>query len=241
MTGSLSRPHAGRRGRVGAVIVAAGRSARMNGVDKLFVPLHGRLLLAHTVAAFEACPAVDDIVLVVASDNLARAQALVGEEGWRKVRRVCAGGARRRDSVRAGLDVLPACQWVIVHDGARPCVEVEVIERGLAEARRTGAAIAAVPVKDTVKVVDGERRILDTPERERLWSAQTPQAFRYDLLARAHAEVGGDVTDDAALVERLGHPVVVFMGSYRNIKVTTPEDLAVAEAWLGETARRGRA
>lgn len=221
---------------VGAIIVAAGRSVRMNGADKMFAPVLGRPLLAHTVAAFESCPAIGSIVLVVAKDNVEQAQSLAKAEGWRKVSRIIAGGARRQDSVKRGLQGLPPCRWVVVHDGARPCVEAQTIERGLEAAQRAEAAVAAVPVTDTIKRVDAEQRVVETLERGRLWAAQTPQVFRRDLLTRAHNDVDVEVTDDAALVERLGHPVVAYMGSYRNIKVTTVDDLALAEAYLREAA-----
>jgi len=221
---------------VGAVIVAAGRSTRMNGTDKVFAPILGRPLLAHTMSVFERCSVVGHIALVVAEESLGVARSLARAEGWRKVSLICAGGARRQDSVRRGLQGLPPCEWVIVHDGARPCVEGLTIEQGLEAARRTGAAIAAVPVTDTIKRVDAEQRVTETLDRSLLWAAQTPQVFRRDLLTRAHSESKDEVTDDAALVERLGHAVAVYMGSYRNLKVTTAADLAMAEAYLRETA-----
>jgi len=221
---------------VGAIIVAAGRSTRMNGTDKMFAPVLGRPLLAHTMAVFEHCRAVGHIALVVAEESLEQARSLVREEGWRKLSIICPGGARRQDSVKRGLQGLPPCEWVVVHDGARPCVESRTIEQGLEAARRAGAAIAAVPVTDTVKRVDAEQRVTETLDRSVLWAAQTPQVFRRDLLTRAHIEVDGEATDDAALVERLGHAVVVYMGSYRNIKVTTAADLVLAAAYLREAA-----
>ena len=220
--------------RVGAVIVAAGSSSRMEGVDKTFAPLLGRPLITHTLDRFEEFPLVTEIVLVLAAHSVERGQALVREGGFAKVSRICAGGARRQDSVKAGLDALQPCDWVMVHDGARPGLNTSLLQRGLeaAAACTDGAVIAGAPVKDTIKVVSPQGQVIDTPPRETLWAAQTPQIFSYELLRRAHAEFQGDATDDAMMVEALGYRVSMFMGSYENLKVTTPEDLAAMEAVL---------
>ena len=222
---------------VGAIIVAAGSSTRMAGVDKTFAPLLGSPLITHTIDRFEECPHVSEIVLVLAAGSLVIGRSLVQERGYRKVSNICAGGARRQDSVKAGLDALKPCRWVMVHDGARPGLDTALLQRGLeaVTASPHGAAIAGVPVKDTIKVVDGNGLVTDTPPRETLWAAQTPQVFDYNLLCRAHAEFEGDATDDAMMIEALGCRVSVFPGSYENLKVTTPEDLAVME-----TVLRGR-
>jgi 2-C-methyl-D-erythritol 4-phosphate cytidylyltransferase len=217
---------------VGAIIVAAGRSSRMGGLDKLFAPLGGRPLLARTLTAFQECAAVRRVVLVLAAENLARGLPLAEEEGLSKVRTVCLGGRRRQDSVWEGLEALGPCAWVVVHDGARPLVTPQLIEEGLAAARETGAAVPALLAQDTVKRVDEQGRVLRTLDRRRLWLVQTPQVFRYDILREAHKRSRRTATDDAALVERLGHRVQVYPGSPRNLKVTTPEDLALAEALL---------
>ena len=134
--------------------------------------------------------------------------------------------------MRSGLDALTPCDWVIVHDGARPCLDLPMLERGLAAVQEAGAAVAGVPVKDTIKVVSDQGAVVDTPDRKSLWAAQTPQIFRYDLLRDAHDRCIEDVTDDAMMVESLGHSVKMFLGSYENLKVTTPEDLILAEAFL---------
>lgn len=218
------------REEVGAIVVAAGRSLRMRGLNKLFAPLGDRPLLAHTLSAFQSCPVVDRVVLVLAADNLARGQALAEREGLDKVCAVCLGGRRRRDSVWAGLEALGPCAWVAVHDGARPFVTPHLIAQGLDAARETGTAICAVPAQDTVKRVDEQGCVLRTLDRQRLWLIQTPQVFRYDILREAHQRSRRPATDDAALVERLGHRVRVFPGSPHNLKVTTPEDLTLAEA-----------
>lgn len=226
------------RENTGAVIVAAGRSERMGGADKLWAPLadatgRTRPLLALSIAAFEACAAIDRIVLVVTPDVIEIAEALVREEEFSKVEAVVAGGARRQDSVRAGLDVLTSCAWVAVHDGARPLVTPELIERGLDAARETGASCCGLRIADTVKEDDGgyAARTLD---RARLWLAQTPQVFRYELLLDAHKRCTSDATDDASMLEALGIRVRLYEGSPRNLKVTTQEDLALVQALLGQ-------
>lgn len=212
------------------VVVAAGRSTRMRGIDKVFMPLRDIPLLAYCLDTFERSAVVRAIVLVVSDSNLAQGRELVATRGFAKVHAVVAGGRRRQDSVRNGLDALPAGDWVAVHDGARPFVEEAMLRRGLEAAQATGAAAAAVPVRDTIKQVGDEREVVSTPARESLWAAQTPQVFRRELLERAHREVDDDATDDAGMVERVGGRVTVFEGSPWNIKVTTPEDLVIAEA-----------
>jgi len=140
--------------------------------------------------------------------------------------------------VKEGLRRLVDCDWVVIHDGARPCVSVDLIERGLIAVQESGAAIAGVPVKDTIKIVSRRGFVQQTPARQCLWAAQTPQIFSYNLIVEAYRQVDEEVTDDAALVEKLGHKVEVYMGSYHNIKVTTPEDLAVAEVLLQKQGAR---
>jgi 2-C-methyl-D-erythritol 4-phosphate cytidylyltransferase len=168
--------------------------------------------------------------------GLEEGRRLCESESWRDVT-LCVGGARRQDSVRNGLDALVECDWVIVHDGARPAMDASLIERGLSMAKQHGAAIAAVPVKDTIKAVNGSMLVEKTLPRKQLWAVQTPQIFARDVLRRAHNEVSHDVTDDAAMVEAIGLPVAIFHGDYENIKVTTAEDVHLAESIL----RRRRA
>lgn len=224
-------------GNVGAVIVAAGRSTRMGGVDKTFASMLGLPLVAHTIDRFESSPLVDQVVLVLAEESLDRGRELVQERGYRKVAHVCSGGQRRQDSVRNGLELLTPCDWVMVHDGARPCLDEAMLKRGLNAAAECGSAVAGVPVKDTIKLVSPDQMVNETPDRSLLWAAQTPQIFRYNLLLEAHRTCTEDVTDDAAMVESLGHPVKMFQGSFQNIKVTTAEDLVIAEVFLGATSR----
>ena len=204
----------------------------MGGVDKTFAPLLGAPLIAHTVERFETHPAISEIALVLAAESVERGRELAASRGWRKVTQVCAGGARRQDSVYNGLTALSPRELVMAHDGARPCVDAATLERGIRAAAEHGAAVAGTPVKDTIKRVSPELVVEETPERARLWTAQTPQVFRYDLLLEAHRRCEGDFTDDAAMVESLGHPVRMFEGTYENIKVTTAGDLVVAEAFL---------
>ena len=219
---------------ISAVIVAAGRSSRMGGVDKTFAPLLGAPLIAHTVERFEAHPLIGEIALVLAAESVEHGRELTKSRGWRKVTQVCAGGARRQDSVYNGLAALSSCDLVMVHDGARPCLDAATLDRGIRAATEHGAAVAGTPVKDTIKQVSPDLLIEDTPERARLWAAQTPQVFRYNLLLEAHRRAERDFTDDAAMVEAIGHPVRMFEGTYENIKVTTAGDLVVAEAFLQE-------
>jgi 2-C-methyl-D-erythritol 4-phosphate cytidylyltransferase len=204
----------------------------MGGVDKTFAPILGRPLVAHTLDRFESSSLIDQIVLVLAEDSVEQGRKLVEERGYSKVAHVCAGGFRRQDSVRNGLELLSPCDWVMVHDGARPCLDDAMLQRGLDAAAECGSAVAGVPVKDTIKLVTPDQMVSKTPDRSRLWAAQTPQVFRYDLLLEAHQTCTQDVTDDAAMVESLGHPVKMFLGAYENIKVTTADDLVIAEAFL---------
>ena len=221
-------------GCVSVIIVAAGASNRMGGVDKIFAPILGTPLIAYTVDVFESSPLVKGMLLVLSPEMVHEGQELASKRGWRKLWGVSAGGQRRQDSVRLGLEGLPAGndRFVAVHDGARPCVTPDILARGVEAAQLTGAAVAAVPAKDTVKMVSSDGTIEETPSRDKVWQVQTPQIFTRHLLERAHRECTETVTDDGAMVEMLGHTVRVFMGSYENIKITTPEDLAIAELLL---------
>lgn len=225
------------RERVAAIIVAAGAGLRMGGIDKLFADVGGMPLLARTLAAFEACPSVDQIILVASGSNLDRCLKLVRSYGFKKVTELVPGGARRQDSVQQGLDQVKDSLWVLIHDGVRPFIDDALIAAGIEAAREYGASVAAVPVKDTIKVVNADHLVRNTPKRETLWAAQTPQVFRIDVIRAAYRDAFGDVTDDAMLLERLGQPVKVYPGSYENIKITTPEDLDLAECIL---KRRGK-
>jgi 2-C-methyl-D-erythritol 4-phosphate cytidylyltransferase len=221
--------------RSAALIVAAGSSRRMEGRDKLWTPLAGRITLARTIDVFEASPIIDNIVLVLNAERIDDATALCHQEGWRKITGIVAGGIRRQDSVRIGLETLaniaPTIQWVMIHDGARPLVTPDILEAGLKAAQACQAAIAAVPVKDTIKQVQ-QGWIHNTLDRSQLWAIQTPQVFSFPLIHHAYHTplIRKEFTDDAALLEQLGQRVAIFPGSYRNIKITTQEDLLIAEA-----------
>ena len=170
-------------------------------------------------------------MVVVNRNTLEWCRRLVAEQGWSKVTEVCPGGERRQDSVVAGLNQLSRCDWVVIHDGARPLLTEDLIYRGLNEAEETGAAVAAVPVTDTIKLAGDDRTVQLTLLRHNLWIVQTPQVFRFDIIAEAHRQVKDEVTDDASPVEQLGYKVKLYMGSYDNIKITTPDDLALVE-WM---------
>jgi 2-C-methyl-D-erythritol 4-phosphate cytidylyltransferase len=213
--------------KLGVVIVAAGTSQRMAGINKLFAPLSGKPLLAWSVDTCQEYSLVKQIVLVLNDKDLARGQKLKKESDWAKVT-LCPGGARRQDSVRQGLRQIEDCDLVMIHDGARPFLTPDLIEDGLKIVGDTGAAAAAVPVKDTIKFAADEILVGETLQRDRLWAAQTPQIFSFDMITKAYEDLAAEVTDDATAVERLGHKVQLYMGDYRNIKVTTAEDLALA-------------
>jgi 2-C-methyl-D-erythritol 4-phosphate cytidylyltransferase len=218
--------------KVGAIIAAAGESRRMDGIDKVFAPLGGKPALSYVLEAFESCKQVNQIVVVVSKANLAKCHEMIAENKYAKPVEVCAGGKRRQDSVAAGLKRLDKCDWVVIHDGARPLVTKELIERGLEAAEETGAAVAAVPVTDTIKTAGDDRIVRQTPPRQNLWAVQTPQVFRVDVISKAYQKATGEVTDDASLVEKLGYKVKLYMGAYDNIKITTANDLLVAEALI---------
>jgi len=222
------------KAKVCAIIVAAGESQRMNGVDKILAKLGGKPVLAWSIEAFQQCSKVDRIVLVNSQKNMEPVQCLTVAHKWTKVADVCTGGKRRQDSVAAGLRLLGECEWVIIQDAARPLLTQDLIERGLEAAKETGAAIAAVPVIDTIKLAGDDQVVIETPPRANLWAVQTPQIFRFSIIKEAYLQAKGDVTDDAALVEQTGNKVKLYLGSYDNIKITTPRDLAIAELLIKE-------
>jgi 2-C-methyl-D-erythritol 4-phosphate cytidylyltransferase len=200
--------------------------------SKQFLPLGDKPVLIHTLMVFETHPKVDEIVVVAGAGEVSRVEEMVAHYGLEKISAVVIGGQERQDSVRSGLEYLQT-EWVLVHDAARPFVTHGHITELLKVVRLHGAAILAVPVKDTIKQVDSAGIVERTPDRQSLWAVQTPQAFRRSLLVQAHQralEQGMTGTDDAMLVEELGIDVRVVMGDYQNIKLTTPEDLAIAEA-----------
>ena len=217
-----------------AVVVAAGSSTRM-GMDKLMLPLDETPVIVYTLRAVQAAPSVGEIILVTREDLIVPMSQLCQDYAISKVTKVVRGGASRTPSVRLGtLEVSGDAQVIAIHDGARPFVSAEVIERAVAQAMETGAAAPAVPVKDTIKVAhDGV--VESTPDRACLFAVQTPQVFESSLIKAALQKAlddGLELTDDCAAVERLGMKVALTRGDERNIKLTTPEDLAVAQAIL---------
>jgi 2-C-methyl-D-erythritol 4-phosphate cytidylyltransferase len=219
------------------IIVAAGKSERMGtDVDKAFLSLGTRPVLAYSLLAFEQCPMIDGVVLVVRKDRVDAARGLAQIFGCAKVRKVLAGGATRQASVILGLDALGEdTKIVAVHDGARPCVTPDMITETITMAKRTGSGVAAVKVTDTLKEVARGTTVSHTVDRAKLWAVQTPQTFRADLLRKAYAFVEKKkltVTDESSAVEACGEAVHLVPTTWQNIKITTPADLALAAAIL---------
>jgi 2-C-methyl-D-erythritol 4-phosphate cytidylyltransferase len=214
---------------IGAIIVGAGRSERM-GTDKMSMMLAGKPLLTWAVDVCQNYIHITKIVIVLNPNNVNLGHKLVSERAWSKVISICIGGKRRQDSVREGLNRLGKCGWIIIHDAARPFLTSDLMDDGLNAAKMTGAAVAAVPVKDTIKQGDNNGIVQETLLRDRLWMIQTPQVFRFDIISKAYSCMNDNVTDDASLVEQSGGKVKLYQGSYGNIKITTPEDMIFAEA-----------
>ncbi len=224
-----------------AIIVGAGKGVRMNrSTPKQYLLLQGIPVLCHTIMAFNRCPEVDKIVLVVPEMDIqyCREQLLAGLPLETPVN-ILAGGKRRQDSVFNGiLSIDDRDGIVVVHDGVRPLVRPEMISRCISKAKTSGACILGVPLQDTLKTVGSDNLIQRTIRREGLWIAQTPQAFHYQLIREAHeaaAKAGIEATDDAALLERMGFPVSILRSTEENLKITTNEDLVLAGAILSQT------
>lgn len=219
----------------GAVIVAAGTASRMGGIDKVMAQLGGEPMIARTVRQFQDCDAISEIVIVTREDLILPITGLC--RGMDKVIAVVAGGSSRQESVSLGLNALSGkVTLAAVHDGARPFVTWQLIDRVVRAANTYGAAAPAVPVKDTIKVVEG-RGVKSTPDRATLYAVQTPQVFDFDLLRGALAKAkqdGAQVTDDCSAVERMGMSVKIVEGDERNIKITTPMDLKIGSLLLEE-------
>ena len=214
-----------------AIIVAAGVSARMGSIDKAFINLAGRPLICHSVDTFLTSNLFDSIVVVVAESKYEQAKNVLSEFVSNGVK-VVIGGSRRQDSVRNGLEAISKCTFVAIHDGARPCVALDVLKRGLDAVEHAGAVVPAVPVVDTFKRINELDQVLTTLERNSIRLIQTPQIFKYDLVFRAHRDVLRDSPDDAFMVEQIGEPVTLFDGDPDNIKITRPIDLKIAESIL---------
>jgi 2-C-methyl-D-erythritol 4-phosphate cytidylyltransferase len=226
-----------------ALIPAAGRGQRMGlDIEKQFLQLGGKPLLAYTLARFEATPTIDRIVLIVPSGReIFCSQEIIAPEGLRKVTHIVAGAETRLRSVMAGFSCLDQdVDVVVIHDGARPFVTPTLIRAAVDAALANGSAVAAIPESDTLKRVSGAGTVIETVDRRNLWRIQTPQAFRRWILQRALAYAAQhnlDATDEAALVECLSWPVQIFPGSIWNFKITSPDDLVLAELVLGQHAK----
>lgn len=222
-----------------AIIVAAGKGSRMNmDMNKQYVDIAGKPVLARTLQVFEDCSLVSDIIVVINElDIVFCKQSIVERYGFSKVRVLVSGGETRQESVIKGLQQAGDDGIILIHDGARPFIDNSIIEASISAAEEFGAACVAVPVKDTIKSSDSESFVTSTLDRSCLWSIQTPQTFKAYIVKEAHriaAQEGFSGTDDAVLVERQGHRLKLVMGSYYNIKITTREDLVFAEAIAGK-------
>ncbi len=222
---------------VTAIIVAAGKSERMGGgADKAFLSLGSKPVVAWSLLAFEKNADIDSIILVVRKDQVTAAKAVARMFGISKLTKIVAGGARRQDSVQAGLkEVDSDTRIVAVHDGARPCVSQEVISDVIKSAKRGAASVTGCRIRDTVKIVEKGSTVSQTVDRAKYWAVQTPQAFPYSMLRKAYAAVEAEqkeVLDDAQAVETVGETVKICESNKLNIKITTPEDLQIAAAIL---------
>jgi 2-C-methyl-D-erythritol 4-phosphate cytidylyltransferase len=221
-----------------AVIVSAGKGLRfMEGQKKQFYLLAEKPILAHTLDKFETCPLIHAILLVVAQEDMSYClDEIIQKYKYRKISQIIPGGRRRQESAKNGIDALPKdVDIVAIHDGVRPFVTREMIEESIRSAIRFQAVVLGMPVKDTLKMANPDGTIFKTLNRESLWQIQTPQTFQVSLIKEAYdkaTEDGFIGTDDASLVERLGARVHILPGSYTNIKITTPEDLILANLYL---------
>jgi 2-C-methyl-D-erythritol 4-phosphate cytidylyltransferase len=221
-----------------AVIVSAGKGLRfMEGKKKQFHFLEGKPILAHTLDQFETCPLIRSIRLVVGQEDMDYClKEIIEKYRFQKVSQIVPGGKRRQESVKNGIDALPKdADIVVIHDGVRPFVTKAMIEDSIHSAVRYGAVVLAMPVKDTIKMSNPDGTVLKTLDRESLWQVQTPQTFQVQVIKEAYFKAAEDAfigTDDASLVERLGAKVHILPGSYTNIKITTPEDLWLANLFL---------
>ena len=225
--------------KITAIVLAAGQGKRMHSkVQKQFLEIQGHPVLYYSLRCFQDSRLIDDIILVTGNDMISYCKnEIVDRYSFTKVSNVIAGGKERYDSVYQGLLACTDTDYVFIHDGARPFITEEILERGLAGVRETGACVVGMPSKDTVKLSDEDGFVGMTPERKQVWTIQTPQIFFYDLIRKAHESIRKKdmsmITDDAMVVEQeSGVKVRLVEGSYQNIKITTPEDLDVAEVFL---------
>ncbi len=230
--------------KVVAIVPSAGKGERM-GKKKEFLLLGDKPILAHTLKPLENHPQISEVILVIDEKSVEKCKRVIVEKyGFKKVKEVVAGGEERQDSVYNGLKrVAKDCDIVLIQDGVRPFLTEDLITRSIEEAEKHKAAVVAVPCIDTIKFARKENDMaLETLDREYLWMAQTPQTFRYEIILRAYEKAGEEKfrgTDDASLVERMGIAVKIVRGSYDNIKITTPQDLILAEAILAKREEQG--
>ncbi len=222
-----------------AIVLAAGQGKRMHSkVQKQFLEIRQKPVVYYSLHCFQESPRIQEIILVTSKEMIPYCEKEIVEKyGFGKVTRIVEGGKERYDSVYAGLKACSDTDFVFIHDGARPFVTVEMVERGYQAVVKTGACVLGMPSKDTVKLADEEGYIKETPDRKIVWNVQTPQIFSYKLICTAYESIQqkdmSHVTDDAMVVEQeTGTRILLVEGSYQNIKITTPEDLAVAEAFL---------
>ncbi len=233
-----------KEGKCTAIILAAGQGKRMGGqVRKQFMELQGKPLLYYSLHCFQESGLIDEILLVTGKDQIEYCiKNVVERYGFSKVVKIVAGGEQRYDSVYEGLKACGDSEYVFIHDGARPFVTEEILQRGYEAARKYGTGIAGVLSKDTVKIVDGKKNVIETPLRDRVWIVQTPQIFEYNLVRCAYDRLQlfdkTGITDDAMVVEEMGnHTVHMVPGDYTNIKITTPDDLDVAAQFMQKISR----
>lgn len=227
------------RERCTAIVLAAGQGRRMKSkVKKQFLNIAGKPIVYYSLHCFERAPFIEDIILVTSSDCVDYCQKnIVDKFGFRKVRKIVVGGKERYDSVYAGLLACKNADYVFIHDGTRPFIDREMLKRALDGARQTGACVVGMPSKDTVKILNKDQFVTKTPKRSRVWTVQTPQVFRYKVIREAHDAVRKEsmegITDDSMVVEKHGKcKVKMVEGSYENLKITTTDDLFVAEVIL---------
>ncbi|MGL5347086.1 MAG: 2-C-methyl-D-erythritol 4-phosphate cytidylyltransferase [Peptostreptococcaceae bacterium] len=216
----------------GVVIVAAGSGSRMKmNINKQFIKLNEKEIIAHTIEKFYNHKNIDEIVVVIKEEEASYFKSEILKKYNFNNIKIAFGGNERQDSVYNGLKALNEnCEIVLVHDGARPFISHQIINSCIEEAKNYNAVVVGVPVKDTIKVINENNDIVDTPERSKLWAVQTPQTFNYNILIKSYEDAFKDKfygTDDAMLVERIGYKVKMIEGSYNNIKVTTPEDIEI--------------
>ena len=214
------------------IIVAAGSGSRMNtNINKQFIKLNDKEIIAHTIEKFYNNKNINDIVIVIKEDEAEFFKKEILDKYRFKNIKIAYGGKERQDSVYSGIKLLDKnCKYVLIHDGARPFVDEDIINRSLDEVKAFKSIVVGVPVKDTIKVVNNNNNVVDTPNRSTLWSVQTPQTFDYNIIKKAYEDAFDNNfygTDDAMLVERIGYTIKMIYGSYNNIKVTTPEDIII--------------